>query len=435
MECEDRRVKYEGSAVILDFPIVPLAVKDCVASREDSYCFQRLQSSEKQRAWLSARECVIDSVRQSTHLKRLKQRIRRGDARLVGELYNATLRKENPLVKKIAREFGLQQRKCVRSAAYKRANLRSYLSLKCCDGQVRKKIRKYLRCERIIRLKTQHKKTLKGIAHTLKISISTTTELWRKIRVTKGQILVKLQNEISNRIALNDFLQQYLEGISDNSETLLKTSRQLYEDARAKCNGAYTFTCTYFFGAFKKFGFQHRSLRYEAKAAKVISGWHLQNFFSVYMFFVFMHRKFRVIFIDESSICPSNFRKRAWRCKGESSVVASAIKYEKLLMLGAMSQTGLVGFQLLHSGFNKEVFANFIVQVVSRQLQLITDNEQLVLFVDNCGSHRQSAMLDFCRKNNVVVLFNLPRRSEFNPIEFLWEYLKRPLRKLVTYSG
>lgn len=105
------------------------------------------------------------------------------------------------------------------------------------------------------------------------------------------------------------------------------------------------------------------------------------------------------------------------------------------MMIGAMSQKQLVGFQLLHSNFNREVFANFIYQIAISQTEQLEEGQQLVLFMDNYPTHRYRSLMQFCSSNNIILLYNLPRKSELNLIEYLWEYLKRPLRFMINYKG
>jgi len=165
-----------------------------------------------------------------------------------------------------------------------------------------------------------------------------------------------------------------------------------------------------------------------------IKGRHLKVFLDLYIYFLTMKSKFVFLFIDESSICLSNFKKKFWKCKGYSSVIRSNLKYEKLMLLGAMSQSKLVALQLLHSNFSSDIFLNFVQGLINEVKTKITPNQQIILFLDNCSSHRSSGLLSFCRCSGVTLMYNLPRLSQLNPIEYLWEFLKRPLRKLTGYK-
>ena len=98
-----------------------------------------------------------------------------------------------------------------------------------------------------------------------------------------------------------------------------------------------------------------------------------------------------------------------------------------------MNREQIVALQFLHSNFGSKIFLNFVQATVKRVLENQNERRQIVLFLDNCPSHRSQDLIKFCRSNNIILLFNLPKMSQFNPIEYLWEYLKRPLRKLTDY--
>lgn len=426
--------KFEGSPVITEFPLTELSVRHCLAKREQEYCLDAIDGYFPRSLWLNYADCVIDSSRNNSLLKTILARIPSRELKAVSVLFKEITNQKDLLLTEMIGRYSKLERKHNRSKDYKQLDSRTRIWTKCCDNQTRKKIRKYLQLERIIELRLNENYTLTRIAAKLNLSLNKVSDLWRQLRESKLNNVVQLHHEILNRISTNDFLQQYFDNLLNGDEHHKKTAVQLYDEAKIMYKGTWEFTFSYFFAAFKQYGFLHKSIRYEARAAKVVNGWHLQNFLNVYLHFLLVSRRFRILFIDESSICPSNFKKKAWRYKKESSNIPSRIKYEKIMMIGAMSQTSIIGFQLLHSNFSKDVFANFIYRLSLKEIQQLKDGQQLVLFLDNCSTHRYQSLMEFCRLNNIVLFFNLPRKSELNPIEFLWEFIKRPFRQMTTYK-
>ena len=53
----------------------------------------------------------------------------------------------------------------------------------------------------------------------------------------------------------------------------------------------------------------------------------------------------------------------------------------------------------------------------------------VVLFMDNASIHHHSAILELCRKYKVNVLFNAQYSPWLNPIELLFDHVKRKLLK------
>ena len=62
-----------------------------------------------------------------------------------------------------------------------------------------------------------------------------------------------------------------------------------------------------------------------------------------------------------------------------------------------------------------------------------TPEQQVVVLLDNAPRHFAPALKAFCRTNRTVLLFNLPREPQANPIEFAWEFAKRPFRRWRDY--
>lgn len=55
-------------------------------------------------------------------------------------------------------------------------------------------------------------------------------------------------------------------------------------------------------------------------------------------------------------------------------------------------------------------------------------HRQLVLLADNARIHKDPRVLDLCKRMRVVLLFNAQYSPFLNPVEHLFEYVKRQLR-------
>ena len=427
-------VEFDGTLVFVQFPVDRLIVGNITAKQKGSFDLGVVDDLRCKKPWANSQECIIDSPRDNRLVKRLKERICKKEAKAAETILYDTIKAENILLKEIVARFQTTENKLKRSLAYRKVKLASYLSSVCCDSQVRKKIKKLDRIKQIAKIRSRSKLSFRRIAGKLNISLNVATELWRQVRRSQGNNIVKLHTEILERITTNDFLVQFLKSIQCSASIKCLTSVQIFDKALLAAGGKYQFSFSRFFTVFKDLGYRFDSIRYAPKPSKKISEWHLQRFLQLYLFLLVHQRRFRTLFIDESSISPGNFKKKAWRHKSQSATLGSSIKYEKIMMIGAMTQKRVAGLQLLHSGFNSLVFLHFIKRVIESEVETLEKDQQLVLFMDNCPSHRSQLLFEFCRLNHVIVLFNLAHMSQFNPIEYLWEYLKRPLRKMTTYS-
>lgn len=427
-------VKFEGSVVFVDFPVPNLSARDVTRERVGAYDTGALPDYVCGRPFLEGARCVIDSARDKKLLKQIRTQVGRRDEKSGAIVLADAVAVEQPLLKEMVRRYTAQKNKCRRSNEFRRVKLAHHFAENCYDSQVHKRIQKLARMKEVVRMRKAPRQSLRLIAAKLNTSLNVVSDLWRQIRESRGDVLTRLAADTANRILLADFLHQYFLKQMDNADIKTATARQMYANAVTMAGDRYTFSFSRFFACFKRFGFRFDSIRYAPKAAKVIDSWHLRNFARVYVHLLLFHRKFRVIFMDESSICPANFKKKAWKHRRRSSHINSAIKYEKIMLVGALTQRRLAGFQLLHSGFNAATFTNFVAKVVRNEVVSLEPNQQLVLLLDNAPSHRGRDVFDFCRANNIIVLFNLPHMSQLNPIEYFWEYVKRPLRSMVTYK-
>lgn len=140
------------------------------------------------------------------------------------------------------------------------------------------------------------------------------------------------------------------------------------------------------------------------------------------------------MFIDESSICPSNFKKKIWKIGKAQQVVISNIKYEKIMLLGCISNDGVEGLVFWDSNMSSNIFNNFIFNVVSNLNEHRNKTKTPIVFMDNASCHRNKLLLKFLKRKNIYCIFNMPGHPRANPIEYFWEYMKREFRRTLTYS-
>lgn len=189
-----------------------------------------------------------------------------------------------------------------------------------------------------------------------------------------------------------------------------------------------------FYKCIESFGIKYRQIAYIKKVAKPLSKSHLKYFIKIYLFILVSREFFEVIFIDESSVCPSNFKAKQWQVHGVVNHVSSNLKYEKITILGAMSRKQILAIQFLRSGFTSNAFRYFVYELLEKFYLHQNNTRQLVIVLDNCSSHRYHQLKELSRKTDILFLLNLPHRCELNPIEYLWEFAKRPLRGMTEYD-
>ena len=110
------------------------------------------------------------------------------------------------------------------------------------------------------------------------------------------------------------------------------------------------------------------------------------------------------------------------------------MRYEKLELMGAFSEHVVIAAQFVTEGFSSEVFTAFAQSAVEEALKMTGANRQVIVFLDNSPRHFGENLFSFARNNQVVFLYNFPHDCTLNPIEFAWEFAKRPFRFIRDYS-
>lgn len=139
-------------------------------------------------------------------------------------------------------------------------------------------------------------------------------------------------------------------------------------------------------------------------------------------------KKVQVWFQDETRYGQQGILKRVWAKKGTRPIAIRSMGFGYAWLLGAANPLSGAQVGLLFSHLNTDVFNEFL-QTMSQQLD---PDVQAVLVLDQAGWHRAKALR--CPDN--ITLFPLPPYCpELNPIERLWDYLKRNFFSLQLYES
>lgn len=285
----------------------------------------------------------------------------------------------------------------------------------------------------LLRLRQQEKLSLRQLAVRLRMSEGRVQGLWTTIKRSAGQNLVELAEKLQARSETQRFLSAFFQERKLDPTFLNASLRWGHQEAQRNAPEELRLSFSQYYLHFKRAGFALRSIRYIRKTAHPLAGQHVAAFVALLTHFVVNDDQFEVVFLDESALHPCNFKKFQWRMRGHNIVTPSALKYEKVTMVGAMGLRQVKAVQFLASGFSAAIFNQFVAETLWQISEEVGTGRQIVLVLDNCSSHRSADLLRFCCESDVVVLFGLPHKSQFNAIEYLWEHLKRPFRQMVDY--
>ena len=428
-------VSFKGSLVLFDLPSIAFEASEAFAEQSVKYWLDIYDPVQDRALFLRADDCVIDSGRQCAKLKAICRRVSSRDWKTAEAVFEDRTGQTNHLREEALLRFQNTRRRLIfgrEAEGRNRLHTLKTVGAKCGVG---KKIKKYAFSLQVAKLRLSRRMPLQVIAAQLGRSLTEVAGCWARVRGTAGDSLVAMHKDIQQTLATEVQLEAFFAARAHDLAFLNQPLRVSF--ARAKTAAAIDESTSFdhFYHSFRKFRFKYRDIKYAPKCFRPVQGHHLSQFHDLYLYFLIFENRFELIFVDESSVCPSNFKRKSWSLTGTACLRPSRIRYEKIMMLAAITRRRLLALQFLHSNFGSKVFLFFLQAIIAERLSDPTDRRQLVVLLDNCSSHRSAEILAFCKQHNVVLLYNLPRTSPLNPIEHLWEYLKRPFRSMTDYKG
>lgn len=189
-------IKYTGSIPIVHFPIEESSPRSFLIDQMCEYDLNFIHNKATYNTWLNNTVCIIDSSRDKNLLKRIKYMIPKKNLKTMAIILDDITQDEKSLLKEILHNYNRSERKLRRVNEYKNVKWTHYLWTRCCNKQVRKKIKKYQHYKQIVKLRLHNKYALRKTAAQLKVSLNVVTELWKQIRVTNGSCVVTLYDKI-----------------------------------------------------------------------------------------------------------------------------------------------------------------------------------------------------------------------------------------------
>lgn len=141
-----------------------------------------------------------------------------------------------------------------------------------------------------------------------------------------------------------------------------------------------------------------------------------------------------ILFLDESSIRSDYHSGTTWGQRGETPIVRSSAKRDKINMISAISPKGEMRFMVFEGKMDSTKFIDFLARLIDRFPRPI------FLIVDGHPVHKSRTVKEWLRsvnaENDRLRLFFLPPYSpELNPDEQVWNHVKNHGIGRAAYSG
>lgn len=135
--------------------------------------------------------------------------------------------------------------------------------------------------------------------------------------------------------------------------------------------------------------------------------------------------KREIYFSDEAGFHATAQYGTTWAKQGETPVIKTSGKREKVNVISAVNNKGKLRFMLFETGFNSAVFIQFLKRLMHKQQTPVT------LVVDGHKSHFTKDVKAFVAgTHGKLKIYQLPAYSpELNPDELVWNNAKQKVAK------
>jgi len=128
---------------------------------------------------------------------------------------------------------------------------------------------------------------------------------------------------------------------------------------------------------------------------------------------------------DESRFVSESNRITSWSLKG-TSISYSGYRYGTAL--NCFGSFNLNDSHLISSFHDKgnaiETIEHFKI------VRKYYGDKPIAYFIDNASWHKTKKVKEYCKENNITLLFLPPYSPEYNPIERVWGYLKSKVKNV-----
>ena len=139
------------------------------------------------------------------------------------------------------------------------------------------------------------------------------------------------------------------------------------------------------------------------------------------------YKDYKCISLDEMHITNFEQCSKGWSLKGtecEINIKKSNIRNERFTFLGASSEKKIENYTFVNGSMKTDNFIKFITK-----LTILDKDKQNIYFMDNATIHKSIKFKKFIETTGIIVVYNAPYHSEFNPIELVFSLLRKELQK------
>ena len=137
-----------------------------------------------------------------------------------------------------------------------------------------------------------------------------------------------------------------------------------------------------------------------------------------------------IISIDETSIDSEINYNYGWNDSGKRIYKEFTKQKIRYTLICAINTNKIIHTKLIKNSANANDYVEFTKELLSK----LDKNRQYILLQDNCRIHHSKIYKKYIQPmNNIKLLYNVPYSPEYNPIEYIFNDIKRYIRgKIIT---
>lgn len=159
----------------------------------------------------------------------------------------------------------------------------------------------------------------------------------------------------------------------------------------------------------------------------------LESLFFIEKFTDVLEKDSMIIFLDESSFLNRSLSKRMWVRKNSKTVKYNEGRLTSLSVIAAISENGLVSFNISKSTYNSESFIEFVKSVekelsIDERYSEMLLNNNVYIILDNAKTHTSKITRNELGKLKMNFIYQPCYKPTFNVTELLWATIKNKRR-------
>lgn len=135
-----------------------------------------------------------------------------------------------------------------------------------------------------------------------------------------------------------------------------------------------------------------------------------------------------VLFFDSTCIVENNFVKKGWTIINKSPLFDKKFVYNKTHCLMLIDNQKVVATQFFKGAVKSIDIVSFFYEALIKSGCRVKF-KMMTVILDNTTVHKTKLFLDFFRLHQIRLFFIVKRHSLFNPVEYVFRYIIKDLRK------